>query len=182
MCALYGGSRDISLFRHLNRELMGSIISSQCSFYKYKLEETNTNVYGEASGEKFYMGPVVLNCLVKRQDQTNPETDLGTDFRWDTRFKFLRDDFLDKSKDFNTGVYGANLLPEVGDIIFYQESYYEVHTLISNQLFMGKDPQYPDEINPLNPGLGEYGYNVSIICDTHRIPSDKLNISQQKLI
>ena len=28
--ALFGGQRDISLFRHVNRELMGNIISGMC--------------------------------------------------------------------------------------------------------------------------------------------------------
>ena len=37
--ALYGGQRDISLFRHVNRELISDIISQECVYYKYKLEE-----------------------------------------------------------------------------------------------------------------------------------------------
>ena len=55
--ALYGTQRDISLFRHLNRELMGDIITQQCAFYKFKIEETKVNLYGEAAEEKYYMGP-----------------------------------------------------------------------------------------------------------------------------
>jgi hypothetical protein len=47
------------------------------------------------------MGPVLLNCLIERTDQEFPETDLGTDFTWGITFKFLRDDLLDKNKDFN---------------------------------------------------------------------------------
>ena len=37
--ALFGGKRDISLFRHLNRELMGNVISQECAYYKLKLED-----------------------------------------------------------------------------------------------------------------------------------------------
>ena len=97
--ALFGTKRDFSLFRHLNRELMGDIITQQCSFYKYKIEETKVNIYGEASEEKFYMGPVLLNCLVDRKDQEYPETDLGTDFTWGVTFKLLRD-FTDSTNVF----------------------------------------------------------------------------------
>ena len=32
--ALYGGQRDISLFRHVNRELIGDIISQEVVYYK----------------------------------------------------------------------------------------------------------------------------------------------------
>ena len=130
--ALFGGARDISLFRHLNRELMGDIITQQCAFYKYKIEETKVNLYGEAAEEKYYMGPVLLNCLIERRDQEYPETDLGTDFNWGATFKFLRDDLLSAAEDFNENFsptdhnYGAELVPEVGDIILYNEGYYEV--------------------------------------------------------
>ena len=169
--ARYGSERDISLFRHLNRELMGDIITQQCAIYKFKLDETNVNIYGEAAGEKYYMGPVLFNCLVERRDQEYPETDLGTDFNWGANFKFLRDDLVD-----------SDVVPEVGDIILYQEGYYEVDSIIANQYYMGKNPDYPNSPNPLNPDLDEFGYNVSIICQTHYVPADKVGITRERLI
>ena len=176
--ALYGGQRDISLFRHINRELMGNIITQQCAFYKYKVEETNVNIYGESAQEKYYMGPVLLNCIIERRDQQYPETDLGTDFSWGATFKFLRDDLLDKG-DHN---YGANLVPEVGDIILYQEGYYEVDTIVSNQYFTGKNPDYPNEPGNFNPGLENFGSSISIICETHYVPADKVGITRERYI
>ena len=181
--ALFANQRDISLLRTINRELMGDIISTQAAFYKFKLEETETNIYGEAPDEKYYIGPILLNCLVERKDQSHPETDLGTDFSWGKRFKFLRDDLLVKTKDFNTAtMFGANLLPEVGDIIYYQEDYHEVHNVIENQYFMGKNLDFPNESNPLNPGLGTFGWNVSIITECHIVSGDKLGITQERLL
>ena len=85
--ALFGAARDISLLRTINRELMGNVISQQAAFYKFELEETKVNIYGEASGAKFYMGPVLLNCLIERTDQTNPDTDYGVDFEWKIQFR-----------------------------------------------------------------------------------------------
>lgn len=169
--ARYGSERDISLFRHLNRELMGDIITQQCAIYKFKLDETKVNIYGEAAGEKYYMGPVLFNCLVERRDQEYPETDLGTDFNWGANFKFLRDDLVD-----------SDVVPEVGDIILYQEGYYEVDSIIANQYYMGKNPDYPNSPNPLNPDLDKFGYNVSIICQTHYVPADKVGITRERLI
>ena len=186
--ALYGGQRDISLFRHLNRELMGNIITQQCAFYKYKVEETNVNIYGEAAEEKYYMGPVLLNCIIERRDQEYPETDLGTDFSFGATFKFLRDDLLSASEDFNKNFdkgdhnYGANLVPEVGDIILYQEGYYEVDTVISNQYFTGKNPDYTNEPGNFNPELDKFGSSISIICQTHYVPADKVGISRERYI
>jgi len=186
--ALYGGQRDISLFRYINRELMGNIITQQCAFYKYKVEETNVNIYGESAQEKYYMGPVLLNCIIERRDQQYPETDLGTDFSWGATFKFLRDDLLEASKDFNKNFdkgdhnYGANLVPEVGDIILYQEGYYEVDTIVSNQYFTGKNPDYPNEPGNFNPGLENFGSSISIICETHYVPADKVGITRERYI
>jgi hypothetical protein len=64
---------------------------------------------------------------------------------------FLRDDLLKSWEDFNENFltyryqYGANLVPEVGDIIMYQEGYYEVDNVNANQYFMGKNPDYPNQ-------------------------------------
>ena len=80
MCAMFGGLRDVSLIRKLNRELMGNIITQQASFYKYKLQETKVNLYGEAAGVKYYDGPFLFNCLIDRTPQSYPTSDIGVEF------------------------------------------------------------------------------------------------------
>ena len=179
--ALFGSSRDISLFRHLNRELLEDIINQQCAFYKRKLEETKVNIYGESSGEKYYMGPVLINCLLERDPQSFSDDDGYINLKWDAKFRFLRDDLLDKNQDFNidTDIYGADLVPEVGDIILYQEAYYEVNNVINNQYFSGKNPSYPNNTNPLNPGLEDFGSNISIICETNYISPDIVGLKDR---
>ena len=196
--ALFGTQRDVSLFRHMSRELMGDIITEQCAFYKYKLEETKINLYGEAAHEKYYMGPVLLNTLVERTDNIYPETDLGTDYNKEIQFSFLRDDLLGQNENFNydngkgnsyTGLpgtgYESDLVPQVGDVIMYNEGYYEVHEVIANQYFVGKNPDYPNNVNTINladgPGdLSAYGSNISIICKTHYVQADKLGLTQAR--
>ena len=184
--ALYGEARDISFFRHINRELMGNIISQQCIYYKYGIGETKVNIYGEASSGKYYHDPVILFCLIERSDKEFTDSDLGVDFKWGIKFRFLRDDLLNKLQDYNTNsIYGANLVPEVGDLIMYQERYYEVDSTNANQYFVGKNPDYPnyddDGVNPTNPGLENFGYNVSIICDTHYVPADYVALTKERL-
>ncbi len=119
---------------------------------------------------KFYDGPVLLNCLITVADNTSPTSDFGVDFNWGITAAFLRDDLVE-----------ANMHPEVGDIILYQESYFEVDNTNTTQFFAGKDPDFPYEKNPLNPGLGNFGYNVSVICETHYTPADRVNIIKQRL-
>lgn len=167
---LFGSSRDASFLRHMNRELMGDIITQQCAFYKFKLNETKVNMYGEAAGGKFFDGPILLNALITVNGTTSPTSDLGVNFDWPLQFAFLRDDLVD-----------ASCHPEIGDVLLYQESYWEIDNTNITQFWAGKDPDYPYNTNPLNPGLEEFGYSVSVIAEAHYVPTDRINIIKARL-
>ena len=166
--AIFTGIRDWSLMRHVNRELLGNVITQQAAFYQYKLEETKVNIYGEAAAEKFYNGPFLFNCLIDRSDEEYAENEEGIQFNQPINFYFLRDDLKD-----------ANIVPEVGDIVLYQEAYYGVDSTVANQYWGGKNPDYPNNDsdgtpNPLNPNLQLFGNNVSILVSGHiRVVSTK---------
>ena len=168
--ALFGGKRDISLFRHINRELLWDVVTQQCVIYKLKLSETSVNIYGEAAHEKFYNEPLLINALIERGEKIDTSSDMGVGFSRDMVFRFLRDDLVD-----------AAFLPEVGDIVLYQESYFEINNVNDNQLFVGKDPDYPYGQNPLNPGLEDFGTNLSIICKAHHVPADRVAIKNSRI-
>lgn len=183
--ALFGGARDISMFRGISRELMWDIIVQECALYKFRLEETNVNIYGEAAEEKYYEAPMLLNVLIDRQDQNFPESDLGVNFTGGRTFRFLRDD-LTGVKANGSGNIGV-IVPQVGDIIWYENGYYEIYKLINNQLFVGKNPNYPNQddngYNAMgNSDLTNFGYDVSIIAEAHYVPADRVGISQERLI
>jgi len=156
----------MSLVRKLNRELMGNIITQQCSLYQFKLEETKVNLYGEADAEKFYDGPFIFNVLINRENEQYVDNIEGVQFGQGIQFYFFRDDLVD-----------ADVLPRVGDIVLYQEGYYGVQSTVANQYWGGKNPKYPNNINPLNPGLEGFGNNLSILVSTYYIPADKVAIS-----
>ena len=172
--ALYGGSRDISLFRLINRELMGNIISQEVVFYKCNLTETITNMYGEATAGRVFNEPIIFSALVEVGDQTAPIQDNLVGFNWPLTVKFLRDDLVD-----------ANVVPEIGDFIMWQDAYWEIDNENVVQFFTGKDPDYPytdsNGNNPLNPGLSDFGYNLSVICTAHYVPSDRVGIDKMRL-
>ena len=167
--ALFGSQRDVSIFRRISRELMGNIISTQVTFYKFMTGETITNMYGEAAGEKFYQNPLLINALIDLSDQEHNVDDFGVDLSQNILFAFLKDDLVD-----------ARLLPEVGDILMYQERYFEVDNIIKNQLSVGKDPDFPNDINPLNLGLEKFGYDVSVVVNTHQVSTDRVNIKKDR--
>ena len=165
--AMFGRARDVSLFRHVNRELINNIVTQQIGYYKYKLEATEDNLYGETP-ERYFTDPVLLNCLIVRGDQEWADSAIGSDFGPDESrtvgFRFLRDDLRD-----------ASVSPAVGDVIMYYEGYYEVDAVVSNELFVGKDPNYA-----YSEGLDQFGWDVSIICQCHYIPADKLGITKER--
>jgi len=153
---------------------MQKIISEQVVFYKYNVTTTKVNMYGEAFEGRNFADPVLLFSLIDIGDQTSPVDDFGVGFKWPVTFKFLRDDLVD-----------ASLHPGQGDIIMWQEGYYEVDNVNAVQFFVGKDPDYPyldgAGNNPYETDLGQFGYNVSIICECHYVPSDRVNIQLSRL-
>ena len=161
--ALYGGQRDVALFRNVNRELLKNIITQEIAYYKIGLTETTVNLYGESS-EKFYNDPVLLTCLITRGDQSYNDDDFGPDVKRNVSFALLRDDLVD-----------LGLVPEDGDIISWQESYYEIHQIVENQLVLGKSEQY----NMTN--LSNFGSSLSIICNAHLTRAEKVGINRQRL-
>ena len=128
--ALFGNSRDISLFQTINSELLKDIIQTEVAYYKFALEQTKVNVYGEAPGKHYYE-PLKIACLIKRDDQAWSSDDFGSDINQIVGFRFLKHELSN-----------INLIPEVGDLMLFRNNFYEVDSRVENQLIMGRDPDY----------------------------------------
>ena len=157
--ALFGGSRDISLFHSLNSELLKDIIQTEVAYYKFALEQTTVNVYGEAPGKNYYE-PLKIACLIDLQDQTWSSDDFGNDVNQSVTFRFLKDELKT-----------INLVPEVGDIVLYFNNFYEVDSRIENQYILGKDSDYS-----MATETSEHGESFSIIINAHISRVEKLNL------
>ena len=157
--ALFGGSRDISLFNTVSKELINDIIQSEVGYYKFALEKTTSNVYGESQG-KVYYEPVRIACLMQREDQTWSSDDFGSDLNQTLNFRFLKEELKD-----------INLVPEVGDILLFRNNFYVVDSKIENQLILSKDPDYA-----ISTGTTDFGNSHSIILKGHLSRVEKLNL------
>ena len=157
--ALFGGSRDISLFHNLNKELINDIIQTEIAYYKFALEQTNINVYGEAP-QKNYYEPIKIASLIDRSDQNWTSDEFGPDVNQTINFTFLRKEFIN-----------LNLFADVGDLILFRNNFYEVDGRIENQLALGKDPAYA-----LSTETIDFGSNFSIILSTHISRVEKLSL------
>ena len=157
---MFTRKRDWSLMRNLNRELMGNIITQQCAFYQFQLEETKVNIYGEGL-IKTFLEPLKLNCLITRGEQVITNDDFGPDLTREASFALLRRDLEDVS-----------VVPEVGDILNWQEDYYVVDTIRENQLFLGRDKSYN-----LSSYGSQFGTSVSLILDCHQTRREQTGIT-----
>jgi hypothetical protein len=157
--ALFGGSRDVSLFHSLNKELINDIIQTEIAYYKFALEQTKVNVYGEAPGKQ-YFEPLKLACLIDKQDQSWSSDAFGSDVNQTISFKFLKKELQD-----------VNLKPEVGDLLLFKNNFYEVDSRVENQLILGKDPDYA-----IATETTDFGKSFSIIINTHISRVEKLNL------
>ena len=164
--ALFGAGRDISLFNNLNKELIKDIIQTEVAYYKFALEQTTSNVYGESMG-KVYYEPIKIACLIDREDQVWSSNDFGSDINQNHKFSFLKDQ-----------LEGLNLVPEVGDIILFRNNFFEADSKIENQLIMGKDPNYSLSGDTVMNGTGHLGHGASfsIIVNAHISRVEKLNL------
>jgi hypothetical protein len=142
--------RDFLFFQHINREVVVDVVDVEVVLYKIINDIVNVNIYGESTTKARYRG-ISLNALIK-YPKTQPNSE---GFGYDTNqpgveFRFVRKILQD-----------VNVYPETGDIIKYNENYYEIDNTNEIQLIAGR-PEY----------------NHNIICETHLTRKSSLNIEE----
>ncbi len=162
----FGRSRDISMFSNINNELLGQVIEQKVGYYQVILDETPSNIYGESLNKK-YNGPVLITCLLERGDTTPLTDDFGMDFERKLVVRF-----------FQPHLIAANVEPSVGDIVLWNEDYYEVNNVNENQLIVGKDPLYAYTDAD---GVPDTGTSLSIILECFYTRPEKVGIRENRL-
>ena len=133
MAQRYYGAKDLATIEKFNRELLGEpnisddgIIDQFVILYRTSVYETDTNMYGEASEGKVYKRPVKLPCIVDAGDFDFNYDDFGPDNRQSVSFAFQRAYLVE-----------VDLRPEIGDIMKWNDGYFEVDKFNENQLIGG---------------------------------------------
>ena len=134
MAQRFYGNKDLATFEKFNRELIGEpnisddgIIDQFVILYRTSVYDTETNMYGEASEGKVYKQGVKLPCIVDAEDFDFDISDFGADNRQNVSFAFQRAYLVD-----------VNLKPDIGDILKWNDGYFEVNTYNENQLIGGQ--------------------------------------------
>lgn len=156
--ALFGGQRDAKFLAAINSELINSIIDTEILFYKLVIDQLESNLYGE-SEQKIYYDSILIPCVITKETKTPNMDDYGHTYTRTAQFALSRD-LLER----------ADIYPEVGDIVFWDNEYYELDNVDANQYFTGKNPDtWPNGDN--------YGYSVSVLCDAHVTRQTPRNIT-----
>jgi hypothetical protein len=164
--AYFGRSRDISMFSNINNELLGQVIEQKIGYYQVVLDETPANIYGE-NLNKTFRGPVLINCLLERGNIDSTNDDFGVDTIRPLTVRFFKPHLI-----------AANVVPNIGDIILWNEDYYEIDNVNENQLVVGKDPNYAySDAN----GVPDAGSSLSIIVTCHYTRPERIGLRDDRI-
>ena len=119
-------ARDIKFFEGISRELVDAVIETAVVLYKLVIEDSKTNRYGESLNKTYYQG-VETTAVIERERATSEYEGFGSDTAQNVEFRFNRFTLDD------TGFY-----PEVGDIIFHNNGYFEIDNVNEEQLIGGQ--------------------------------------------
>jgi len=132
MSGRYYPQKDLDTIEKFNRELLGEpnisndgIIDQFVILYRPSVYETDTNMYGESSEGKVYQQGVKLPCIVNAEDFDFNISEFGADNRQNVTFQ-------------RAYLVEVDLKPDIGDILQWNEGYFEVNTYNENQLIGGQ--------------------------------------------
>ncbi len=146
--------RDLQLFRSIARELVDTVIENTCVLFKVNLNETKVNIYGESMNKTWHPG-VELFVLIDKEPDSATYEGFGPDEQQNITFKFDR--LLCEER---------NAYPEIGDVIYFDNSYYEIDNTNEIQFVGGLPGQNSDR-------------NWSIVCSTFMVSKSNLNIEER---
>jgi|TARA_R100000234_G_C4966539_1_gene164164 hypothetical protein len=161
MPSRFYSQKDIDTFDKFNKELVGNlsteqdgIINQPVIIYKVSVTDTEVNMYGETSQGKVFKPGVQIVALVNAEDQTTTTDEFGPDLQQNAEFSFIRQSLVD-----------INFVVEIGDVINWNNGYWEISSINENQLVGGQTD-----------------YNHSVVCNTYLIRISHLNIERVRSI
>ena len=124
--ARFALDKDINFFKSISRELVDAVIETTVVLYKLVIEDVKTNLYGESLNKSYYQG-TECTAVIERDDTSVSYEGFGSDSGQNVEFRFNRFTLEDK------GFY-----PEIGDIIYHNDAYFEIDNVREDQLIGGQ--------------------------------------------
>ena len=127
--------KEMDLINSMNEELIDDIIGQSVDIYKVNIENTDENLYGESTTKYFETG-FRVNCLITFNEPDVVVEEWGSDINNTIEMHFQRANLSSGS---------LNFYPEVGDIVDWNNFYWEVNGTTEPTLIAGH-PQYSHQI------------------------------------
>ena len=124
--ARFALDRDIRFFEGISAELVDAVIQTTVVLYKLIIGESKTNLYGESLNKTYYKG-VETTSIIERDDTSANYEGFGADANQNVKFRFNRFTLKDN-----------NFYPEIGDIIYHNDAYFEIDNVREEQLIGGR--------------------------------------------
>jgi|TARA_Y100000310_G_scaffold345142_1_gene462152 hypothetical protein len=128
--------KEVDLFDALNEELLDNIIGQYVDIYKISVEDTEENLYGEST-KKYFKTGFRVNCLISFEDPTINFDEFGPDKQTNIEVFFHR-----------TTLKEADFYPEIGDIIDWNNFYFEINST-TEPVLIGGNQDFKHEIKVL---------------------------------
>ena len=117
--------KEINLFDSMNEELIDEIVGQTVDIYKISIENTDENLYGEST-TKYYNDGFRVNCLINWSEPTIESDEFGADVNTSVELYFHR-----------TTLKEAGFFPEIGDIVDWNDTYFEINGVTEPQIIAG---------------------------------------------
>ena len=125
--------KDLAFFEKISKELVDVVVQTTVEIFKLSISESRTNLYGESLG-KSYLPSVQCACMIERDESVIDYEGFGFDRSQNAEFRFNRATLAEK-----------NLFPEIGDIVDWNDIYWEINGTTEPQLFAGH-PNFKHQI------------------------------------
>ena len=127
--------KEIDLIDSFNEELIDEIIGQSVDIYKVSIDNTEENIYGEST-TKYYEVGFRVNCLILFNEPEIIQDDFGADENASIEMYFQRNNLSSGS---------LNFYPEMGDIVDWNNYYWEINGTTEPQLIAGH-PEYKHQV------------------------------------
>ena len=161
MASRFYPPKDMDLIDRFNRELVGDarigkdgFIGQEVIIYRVSVQDTKANMYGESADGKTFRPGVKLSCVIDAEDFDFETNEFGPDNRQNVTFAFQGDYLID-----------VNFRPNIGDIVSWNDGYFEINSFNENQLVGGQTDN-----------------NHSIVATAHLVRLSSLNIEEFRSI
>jgi len=119
--------KEFDLINAMNEELIDEIVGQSVDIYKVNVERTEDNVYGESTAKYYDIG-FRVNCLIDFSEPEVIQDEFGSDTNSNITMYFQRENLASGS---------LNFYPENGDIVDWNDFYWEINGTTEPQLFAG---------------------------------------------